>query len=671
MSTATISLELTGRTLGRFEILRELGRGGMAIVYQARQTHLDRLVALKILLPQMAYDEGAVERFHREARSAARLDHPHIVTIFETGELELHPGMVLHFIAMQYIDGLTLKDMLQREGSLGLEQTTDLLEQVGRALDYAHRHGVIHRDLKPSNILIHREGTVYLGDFGLACGIDGTSGLTRTGVVIGTPEYMSPEQAEGKHTVSAASDMYALGIVAYEMLTGQVPFEGDTPMGMLVARLMHEPRPLHSLRADLPPAAAAVIGRALSREPAARFGTAAELVAALRDAEQQPAHTVVLPQQQPQPAPQSPPQPATGATIQVEQQAAIPAPGSEQPANPPALSAPSAPPNPASGMPAGPGWQRWINQVVWVLLGLGALWLLLPLLLRGGWRVLIIVLPILLAALALVWSIAQLVAGVRQARQTEQSGIQGQGKVILAGVVAGAFLLAAVATFVPFSNVRTLPPTEPPTPAPPTAVAPNPLGAEQFAAGKESFAAGNYSAAIEQYTAALAAGLDTANVHAALGDAYLYRANWDATSSAAAESDYAEAIRAYQQALNRNSRHTGALTGLGWVYQQRADDGDFLRSRQRFETSLTIDDAQPEAHHGLGWTLFTLQEYQDARKHFAAATRLDPQLADAYYGLGLSLEELDRPGDARAALQEALRLNPDDEEAQRALERLR
>lgn len=273
-------LSLVGQTIGRFEILSELGRGGMAVVYKARQTDLDRIVALKILPPGLTNDESYIARFRQEARSAARLEHPHIMPIYEVGEVAGY-----HYIAMKYIQGRTLKQLLQQEGALPVARAAQILAQVGEALDYAHRQGIIHRDIKPSNVMITDEGWIYLTDFGLARGTGANnSGLTMAGTVMGTPEYMSPEQAQGLPNVGPPTDIYALGVMLYELLTGAFPFKAETPMAMLAARLVHAPIPPRDVRGDLPPAVEDVIMRALARKPEARFASAAEMVAALRQA---------------------------------------------------------------------------------------------------------------------------------------------------------------------------------------------------------------------------------------------------------------------------------------------------------------------------------------------------------------------------------------------------
>ena len=272
-------LNLIGRTIGRFEVLSELGRGGMAIVYKARQTSPNRIVALKVLPPELSLDRTYIARFRQEADSAAALEHPNIVPIYVVDEAE-----GLHYIAMKFIDGRTLKEIIHERGTLPLDETIRLVEQVASALDYAHSRGVIHRDIKPSNMMLDRSGWVYLTDFGLARGTGGGGGLTIAGTVMGTPEYMSPEQAQGLPNVGPPTDIYALGVVIYEMLTGHMPFKADTPMAMLVARLQHAPIPPRDFRNDLPLPVEDVIMRALARKPESRYQSAGELVAALKQA---------------------------------------------------------------------------------------------------------------------------------------------------------------------------------------------------------------------------------------------------------------------------------------------------------------------------------------------------------------------------------------------------
>jgi serine/threonine protein kinase len=267
---------LVGQKLGKFYIEAELGRGAMGIVFRARDD-LDRTVALKVLPPELTLDQSYVSRFKREAKSAANLHHPNIITIYEVGQVDN-----LHYISMFFIEGETLTAVMKREGAMRIERVIELLEPVAQALDRAHGYGIIHRDIKPSNIMISKERTIYLTDFGLARSADTATTATAAGMVLGTPEYMSPEQAQGLTEIGPPTDIYALGIVAYQMLTGALPFSGETTMMTLFARLKQPPRSLNELRPDLSPAVAAAVMKALELDPQNRYAHASELIAALR-----------------------------------------------------------------------------------------------------------------------------------------------------------------------------------------------------------------------------------------------------------------------------------------------------------------------------------------------------------------------------------------------------
>jgi serine/threonine protein kinase len=261
--------ELIGKTLGPYQITQRLGQGGMATVFQAYQTALQRNVAIKVLPPHLAQDPQFAERFTREARAIARLDHPNILSVYDYGVTE---GIT--YIVMKYVEGGTLKDRLEL-GRLSFEQTEILLDQVAKALDYAHGMGIVHRDIKPANVLLARPDWALLSDFGLAKVAEATVKLTGTGVGMGTPEYMAPEQAHGLET-DARADIYALGVTVYAMVTGQVPYTGSSPIEVI---LKHVNAPLPSARAinpALPPAAEAAIVKAMSKRPQDRFATAGE-----------------------------------------------------------------------------------------------------------------------------------------------------------------------------------------------------------------------------------------------------------------------------------------------------------------------------------------------------------------------------------------------------------
>src|SRR2546422_11269729 len=248
-------------TLGEYDVLGELGHGGMATVYLAHDLALDRSVAIKVLAPALlAMGEGMVERFKREARTAAALSHPHIIPIYAVRESD----RVLYFV-MQYVQGRALDSIIRDVGPLPIPMVQTILAQLGDALSYAHRHGIIHRDIKSANIMLDDEGRAVVTDFGIAKVVQ-AQGLTVTGVTVGTPTYMSPEQAATLE-VTGASDQYSLGVVAYEMVTGRLPFQGDTTMWVMYAHFNEPPRPVTELRPDCPPNLAAAVMRMLGKEP--------------------------------------------------------------------------------------------------------------------------------------------------------------------------------------------------------------------------------------------------------------------------------------------------------------------------------------------------------------------------------------------------------------------
>ena len=246
--------------LGPYQILGELGRGGMAVVYRGYHPALNRTVAIKVLPPQLAMDASFVQRFMQEARNAARLDHPNIVTIHDVGQAD-----GTYYIVMQEAPGQSLTSLIQREGRLPLERVITILAQIASALDYAHAQGLVHRDIKPGNIIVGPGDKAMLTDFGIAKAAEGTR-LTQTGAIIGTPEYMSPEQAKGE-PVGPATDIYSLGIVLYEMLAGRTPFGADNTPAVLYKQVHEQPIPLRRAAPDLPAGVDAVLARALAKSP--------------------------------------------------------------------------------------------------------------------------------------------------------------------------------------------------------------------------------------------------------------------------------------------------------------------------------------------------------------------------------------------------------------------
>jgi beta-lactam-binding protein with PASTA domain/tRNA A-37 threonylcarbamoyl transferase component Bud32 len=255
----------------RYELIREIARGGMADVYLARDSKLDRPVALKVLSPELSRDPSFVERFRREAQSAAGLNQPNIVGIFDWGQ---EHGT--SFIVMEYIDGQTLRDLIQREGTVAPAQIADIGADIAAALSFAHQNGVVHRDVKPGNVLITTAGQVKVTDFGIARASGSNDGLTRTGAVMGTATYFSPEQAQGL-AVDGRSDVYSLGVVLYEMATGQPPFTGDSPVSTAYKHVREEVVPPSQLVPSIAPELERVILTCLAKEPADRYQSADDL----------------------------------------------------------------------------------------------------------------------------------------------------------------------------------------------------------------------------------------------------------------------------------------------------------------------------------------------------------------------------------------------------------
>jgi serine/threonine-protein kinase len=273
---AEITERLTVALADRYVIERELGAGGMATVYLAHDVKHERKVALKVLRPELAAVIGA-ERFLQEIKVTANLQHPHILPLHDSGEAD----SFLYYV-MPYIEGETLRDLLDREKQLGMDEAVEIARDVASALDYAHRQGVIHRDIKPENILLH-DGKPVVADFGIALAVShaGGSRLTETGLSIGTPHYMSPEQAMGDRELDARSDVYSLGAMLYEMLAGDPPYTGSTAQAIVAKVITEKAPPVTAARDTVPGHVAAAIGKALSKLPADRFHSAADFATAL------------------------------------------------------------------------------------------------------------------------------------------------------------------------------------------------------------------------------------------------------------------------------------------------------------------------------------------------------------------------------------------------------
>jgi serine/threonine-protein kinase len=263
---------------GRYRLLGRLGSGGMADVWCAEDSMLNRRVALKFLHPRFAQDEQFVERFRREASAAAGLQHPNVVGVFDRGTVD-----GTHYIAMEYVEGASLKDLIGRGLTVG--EAVEIVRQVLAGVKYAHERGIIHRDLKPQNVLVDSEGRARVTDFGIARA--GVSEITQTGSVLGTAQYLSPEQAQGL-PVTAASDIYSIGVMLYEALTGTVPFDADSPVTVALKQVSERPRPPSELNPQVSRALDGVVMRALAKDPANRFASAEEFRQALDVAEADP-----------------------------------------------------------------------------------------------------------------------------------------------------------------------------------------------------------------------------------------------------------------------------------------------------------------------------------------------------------------------------------------------
>src|SRR3954454_19747056 len=260
----------------RYELLEVVGTGGMSTVYCALDTLLERNVALKVLHPHYGDDEEYVERFRREARSVAQLSHPNIVTVIDRGESDAQ-----QYIVFEYVDGESLKQLVDRAGPLPARRVVELGVQMADALAFAHQHGLVHRDVKPQNVLINSEGEARVTDFGIARSLDVEHGVTQTGTVLGTSNYLSPEQARGQ-TVTPATDVYSLGVVLYELLTGEVPFPGETFVAVAMKHINEEPPSVLEKRPDTPARLVYIVERALAKDPADRFPSMDAFAADLR-----------------------------------------------------------------------------------------------------------------------------------------------------------------------------------------------------------------------------------------------------------------------------------------------------------------------------------------------------------------------------------------------------
>ena len=268
---------------GRYELDGVVGRGGMAEVYRARDIRLDRIVAIKTLRADLARDQIFQARFRREAQSAASLNHPNIVAVYDTGE-DMATGVPVPYIVMEFVDGYTVRDLLQDGHRLLPERSLEIIDGVLRALDYSHQAGIVHRDIKPGNVMVTRNGDIKVMDFGIARAMsDAQATMTQTAQVIGTAQYLSPEQARGER-VDSRSDLYSAGCLLYELLTGRPPFTGDSPVAIAYQHVRENPIPPSQVDPDVPAWADAIVLKAMAKSPADRYQTAGDMRADLQRA---------------------------------------------------------------------------------------------------------------------------------------------------------------------------------------------------------------------------------------------------------------------------------------------------------------------------------------------------------------------------------------------------
>ncbi len=336
--------DLSGRQLGKYQVISPLGEGGMAAVFKAYQADMDRYVALKILPRHFASDPEFMTRFLQEARTIAKLQHPHILPVHDFGEADSYT-----FLVMPQVETGTLADQMRGQ-PMSRQRIRTVVTQVGDALDYAHSRGVIHRDVKPSNILLDERGNCLLTDFGIAKMVEGTAHITQSGAIVGTPAYMSPEQGAGEQ-LTPASDIYSLGVVMYEMATGRAPYTAETPMAVVIKHINEPLPPPSKINPALPPPTERVILKALAKDPKARFPSAARMVKEVRAA---------IPEL-PDPEPETV-RPRQGTTVveQPSQPAWQPSAQGAQPAMPGIPRQPLPAPPPAKRRPR---WALWLGLV--------------------------------------------------------------------------------------------------------------------------------------------------------------------------------------------------------------------------------------------------------------------------------------------------------------------
>ncbi len=576
-----------GQNVGPYRIIEQLGQGGMATVFKAYHAALDRYVAIKVLHPAFKEDPNFLARFRREARIVANLDHPHIVPVYDFSE---HEGMP--YLVMRYVEGQTLKARLA-ESSLSREQILRIIKLAGEALAYAHEQGVLHRDIKPSNIMLTPAGGVYLTDFGLArIAQSGETTLSRD-MMIGTPQYISPEQAKGEE-LDACTDIYSLGVVIFELLTGQVPFSGDTPYAV-VHNHIYSPLPLpRKIAPDLSMDTERVILKALAKDKDDRYQTVTALVAAFEGAMSAPEPAV---------------KPLEVEEVEMEAQATPTAPVAEEPAAP--------------APPAETREEESIAQAETVVD--------VPRPERSRWFWLLGVGAVLLLCLCGFIALA-----IR--RQKVQS--------FSATATSRAEAIPAAASTV-----------EAPSPSP-TSFAllppgtPGPEDEEQLERALEAreeapndpqahlnlarayARVGDIEEALEEYRRTVELAPDLIEVYLEAGELLTIQGNWE------------EAATTYEMALEQDPDNAFALVRAGHL---RALQRDWEEATTHFKRAMELEPNMSTPHAGLGICLVADGELEEGYRELEEALKLDPGLPEAHFGLGLYYEAI---GDEQKALEE-------------------
>lgn len=609
--------DLVGQTLGQYQIMDELGEGGMATVYKAWQPNLRRYVAIKILQPHLGSNPEFLRRFQQEAIVAANLKHTNIVTVYEVGQAE--SGSL--FIAMEFVEGQSLEQLIRDKGMIPQEQTVEIMKQVAEALDYAHQKKLVHRDIKPGNIMLTPEGRAVITDFGIAKALEGsgmTAKLTSAGTIIGTPAYMSPEEIKGD-AIDYRTDLYALGVVAYEMLSGRVPFDSPSTATLLYNQVNVPPPDLRQFSPNAPAHVVQALSRMLAKNPQERFQSAGAFVEALQG-RGQPAQAA----------------PRSGTSVMPPEGATVYAAQGQYPGQPPAQypgQYPGQPPVQYPGQPQGPhqgtvpmggqqaqppypGWQPagqtqvqsgWQTgqqpQPMWAPAGQA----------QGGWQTGQQPQP--------VW---QPDAGLQAAPKPKKSRLG-----LIMGIIAFLVLMALVgAGAVWYFFLRD-------------------TAEDMVTRGNDALAVQDYATAQSEFEDAIEKDADNAEAHLGLGWVYYYTGYYD------------EAIAEFSRATTLDPDNPAGYRGEGLSYF----------AQDRFEEALGPLEAwaerepdNAEAYRDIGWSYFELKNYEKAIDAFLNSTE-HADLAASYQGLATSYYETASYEEALTASETWVDLEPDNTNA--------